>query len=59
MNQQQNRNKTTRLDLPPRCRHHECVSARADELIEMGMTRLAAEIRASDLPVRCRKVGGT
>ena len=45
----------TRRELPPRCRHRECVSARAEELAEMGMTNLAAEIHASDMPVRCRR----
>jgi hypothetical protein len=45
----------THRELNPRCRHDECVRARADELTWMGMPRLAVEIRASDLPVRCRR----
>ncbi len=45
----------TRRELAPRCRHHECVCARAEELAAMGMVRLAVEIQVSDMPVRCRK----
>ena len=52
------KDRITRRDLPPRCRHHECVCARAEELAEMGMTRLAVEIHASGMPVRCRRKGG-
>ncbi len=55
--EQADRERITRRELTPRCRHHECVCARAEELAEMGMPRLATEIHASDLPVRCRKAG--
>lgn len=48
-------NEATRRDLPPRCRHPECVAARADELAAMGATHLAVEIHKSEMPVRCRK----
>ncbi|HYX21408.1 MAG TPA: hypothetical protein VFA98_11245 [Thermoanaerobaculia bacterium] len=48
---------TTRRDLPPRCRHPECVAMRAEEFAAMGMTHLAVEVHKSDLPVRCRKTG--
>jgi len=45
----------TRREITPRCRHDECVRARAAELAEMGMMKLATEIRESEFPVRCRK----
>jgi hypothetical protein len=51
----QRKNRTTKRESNPRCRHHECVSARADELAEMGLVHFAVEIHVSDMPVRCRK----
>jgi hypothetical protein len=47
--------KTTKRELPPRCRHPECVAARAEELAAAGMTHVAVELHKSDMPVRCRK----
>jgi hypothetical protein len=47
--------KTTKRELNPRCRHHECVSARAQELASMGLVHFAIEIHTNDVLVRCRK----
>jgi len=50
-------NRTTRKDLPPRCRHPECVAKRAEEFAAMGLAHFAVEVHKSGLPVRCRRKG--
>lgn len=52
---QENDERITRREITPRCRHHDCVCARAAELAGMGMTKLALEIHMSEFPVRCRR----
>jgi hypothetical protein len=47
--------KTTRRELQPRCRHTECVAARAEEFAAMGLVNFSVAVHTSDLPVRGRR----
>ena len=46
---------TMRREVGSRCRHSECIAARADELAAAGLLEFAVQVRGGDLPVRCKR----